>query len=465
LAHHYAEAAASERVDLAWPDEPERASELRSRALLWLRRAADASLARFELDEVLALLGRALQLELDDELRAELWRSAATAHLLKYDMEGYRRAAEEALALAPPEMAAEILADLAIHGGGRPYMWKDVPAPEVVEAWMERARELAEPGTRVEATLLATEALQRPAEAQQAAERATAIAERLDEPYLRADAYEAQTGVSLAVGDLEAARGWVDRELALVPHLGDPDRRGEQYFLAAIVYAHLGLIDEIRPHAREHERIVAGLTPHHRVHAVGMHLVTETIAGRWAAVLALAERAEEAAAANRETPCQFDRRSLLMCALAAAQLGENAEARRLEELAAKASSVLGASWSDSALLRLLLLGDDRKELERALELEPIPGPFDPDFRAARLDALVALGDREGVEGEAPGVLARGGYAAAFAERALGAVRGEPERLEKAAGLFEAMGLGWRAEETRSLRVGPASRRRPPSRRA
>ncbi|MGH3031493.1 MAG: hypothetical protein ACRDNE_12175, partial [Gaiellaceae bacterium] len=42
LAHHYAEAAASERVDLAWPDEPERASELRSRALLWLRRAADA---------------------------------------------------------------------------------------------------------------------------------------------------------------------------------------------------------------------------------------------------------------------------------------------------------------------------------------------------------------------------------------------------------------------------------------
>ena len=465
LAHHYAEAAASERVDLAWPAEPERASELRSRALLWLRRAADAALARFELDEVLALLERARELELDDGLRSELWWQAATAHLLKYDMEGYRRAAEEALALAPPEPAAEILADLAIHGGGRPYMWKEVPAAEVVEGWMERARELAEPGTRVEAKLLATDAMRRPAEAQEAAERATAIADRLGDPYLRADAYEAQTGVSLAVGDLEAARRGVDRQLALVPHLGDPDRRGEQYFLAAIVYAHLGLIEESRPYSREHERIVAGLTPHHRVHAVGMHLVTETIAGRWAAALALAERAEEAAAANRETPCQFDRRSLLMCALAAAQLGEQAEARRLEGLAAQAGSVLGASRSDSALLRLLLLGDDRPELERALELEPIPGPFDPDFPAARLDALLSLGGRARVEDEAPGVLARGGYAAPFAERALGVVRREPGRLEAAATRFEAMGLGWRAEETRSLRMRRASRRRQPSRRA
>lgn len=450
LAHHYAEAAAPEQVDLAWPDEPLRASELRSRALVWLRRAAEAALARFELDEVLALLGRALELELDGELRAELWRSAANAHLLKYDLDGYRRAAEEALALAPPELAAEILADLAIHGGGRPYMWKVAPSADVVDAWVERARELAEPDGRVEATLLATEAMRRPAEGRQAAERATAIAERLGDPHLRADAYGAQTDVSLAVGDLEAARGWVDRQLALVPHLGDPDRRGESYFLAAIVYAHLGLIDEVRPHAREHERIVAGLTPHHRVHAVGTHLVVETIAGRWTAVLALAERAEDAAAANRETPCQFDRRSLLMCALAAAQLGEQAEARRLEELAAKAGSVLGARWSDSALLRLLLLGDEREELARTLALEPIPGPFDPDFPAARIDALLALGLRAELEDVAPRVAARGGYAAPFADRALAVVRGQRERLEEAATRFEAMGLGWRAEETRAL---------------
>ena len=450
LAHHYAEAAAPEQVDLAWPDEPERARELRSRALVWLRRAADGALSRFELDEVLALLGRALELELDDERRAELWWRAATARVLKYDLEGYRRAAEEALALAPPELAAEILADLAIHGGGRPYMWKEAPEPDVVEAWMERARELAGPGTRVEATLLATEAMQHPAEAQEEADRATAIAERLDEPSLRADAYEAQTGVSLAVGDLEAARSWVERQLALAPRLGDPDRRGEQYFLAAIVCAHLGLIEEARPHAREHERIVAGLTPHHRVHAVGTHLVVETIAGRWTAALALAERAEEAAAANRETPCQFDRRSLLMCALAAAKLGEEDEARRLEDLAARAGSVLGARWSDSALLRLLLFREERAELECALALEPIPGPFDPDFPAARIDALLALGRRAEVEEVAPPLAARGGYAAPFAERALAVVRGERGRLEAAMGRFEAMGLGWRAEETRTL---------------
>jgi DNA-binding SARP family transcriptional activator len=450
LAHHYAEAAAPERVELAWPGEPERASELRSRALLWLRRAAEAALARFEPDEVLALLTRALELELGDERRAELWWQAATTNVLKYDMEGYRRAAEEALALAPPELAAEILADLAIHGGGRPYMWKEAPSAAVVDDWIQRARALAEPDGRVEATLLATEAMRRPAEGRQAAERATAIAERLGDPHLRADAYGAQTDVSLAVGDLEAARGWVVRELALAPHLGDPDRRGEQFFVAAIVYAHLGLIEAARPHAREHERIVADLSPHHRVHAVGTHLVVETIAGRWTAALALAERAEQASAANRETPCQFDRRSLLMCALAARQLGEEAEAQRLEDLAVRAGSVLGASWSDSALLRLLLFREDREELERALELEPIPGPFDPDFPAARVDALLALGRRAEVEDVAPPLAARGGYAAPFADRALAVVRGEWELLEAAARRFDAMGLGWRAEETRAL---------------
>jgi hypothetical protein len=176
----------------------------------------------------------------------------------------------------------------------------------------------------------------------------------------------------------------------------------------------------------------------------------ETIAGRWTAALALAERAEEAAAANRETPCQFDRRSLLMCALAAAKLGEEDEAQRLEDLAVRAGSVLGARWSDSALLRLRLFREDRAELERALELEPIPGPFDPDFPAARIDALLALGRRAEVEEVAPPLAARGGYAAPFAERALAVVRGERGRLEAAMGRFEAMGLGWRAEETRTL---------------
>jgi hypothetical protein len=139
-----------------------------------------------------------------------------------------------------------------------------------------------------------------------------------------------------------------------------------------------------------------------------------------------------------------------MCALAAAQLGEEAEARRLQDLAARAGSVLGASWSDSALLRLRLFGEDREELERALALEPIPGPFDPDFPAARIDGLLALGRRAEIEDVAPALATRGGYVAPFAERALAVVRGERERLEAAARRFEAMGLGWRAEETRGL---------------
>jgi DNA-binding SARP family transcriptional activator len=450
LAHHYAAAAAPEQADLAWPDEPERAAELRGRAVSWLRRAAEAATARFELEHALSLLEQALAFTEDDAVRVPLWRATATAHLLRYEMEDYRSASEEALALAPPEAAAEILADLALHGGGRPYMWKEAPSPEVVDSWIARARELGEPGGGAEATLLATEAIRRPAEAADAAAGAVVVAERLGDPRLRAYAYEAQAGVALAAGELEAARGWVDRQLEVAPALEDPESRGGQYFLASIAYAHLGLIDDMRPLAREHERIVSGLTPHHRVHAVGTHLVAETLAGAWAAAIEFRGRAEEAAAANRETPCQFDRRSLLMCALAAASIGDEEQAARLEELAAQAGSVLGPPRPDSALLRLVLLRGDLEELDRLLGQEPVPGPFDPDFPAARFDALVALGKGDAVEREAVPFVGTGGYGEPFALRALGHVRGDRTLVERALERFAELGLAWRAEETRAL---------------
>ena len=62
LAYHYAEAAAPKIADLAWRDRDDEAARLRVSALHWLRRAAEVSLARFDLDDVLSHLGRAAEL-------------------------------------------------------------------------------------------------------------------------------------------------------------------------------------------------------------------------------------------------------------------------------------------------------------------------------------------------------------------------------------------------------------------
>ena len=63
LAHHYTEAVLPEDLDVAWPGREKHAEALRVKAVLWSRRAADLAIARYEIDEGLALLRRAVSLE------------------------------------------------------------------------------------------------------------------------------------------------------------------------------------------------------------------------------------------------------------------------------------------------------------------------------------------------------------------------------------------------------------------
>jgi hypothetical protein len=101
--------------------------------------------------------------------------------------------------------------------------------------------------------------------------------------------------------------------------------------------------------------------------------------------------------------------------------------------------------------RRALLRGDLETAERSLAENPAIDFFDVDYPAARLDTLAALGDRRGVEAEAPRALEVGGYVEPFAVRALGCVREEPGLLDRAAARFEELGLGWRAAETRAPR--------------
>src|SRR5262249_18116008 len=51
LAHHYAEAVRPEDADLCWGDDPDELERLRAQAVIWLERAGDLAIGRYEIDE------------------------------------------------------------------------------------------------------------------------------------------------------------------------------------------------------------------------------------------------------------------------------------------------------------------------------------------------------------------------------------------------------------------------------
>jgi hypothetical protein len=333
-------------------------------------------------------------------------------------------------------------------------MWKHPPSPDVVEQWIEKALELAESGSEARAAAVAAWASLDPPRRAPAAKEAVELAEEHLDPVLRADAYEAQALVAVAHGHLAEAGAWADRKLALVPRIADPDRRSTQCLFATFVYLRMGRLADGRRAAEQHDEITARLTPHHEVHAAAFLLLADTIAGDWRRARGQTARAETACAANADTPCQFNWRGLLMASLVHAQLGDDGEARRLEELAADALTQHGPLAKEPALLRLAMLRGDLETLEQLLAVNPEIDFWDVDYPAARLDGLAAVDDRRGVEAEAPRALDVGGYVEPFAMRALGKVRQDGALMDRAAKRFEELGLSWRAAETRAGGLKP-----------
>ncbi|MGH2382225.1 MAG: ATP-binding protein, partial [Candidatus Limnocylindria bacterium] len=453
LAHHYAEAVRPEDVDLAWHDDEGRHEELRATAVGWLRRAANLAAGRYEIAEAVALLERAFALELEDRARIEILTERAHVLTTAYDIAGFRRAMEEALELRPePLVAAHIFAMLSFYGLGRPYMWKEPPPRELADQWLAQAFELSEPGSEARGFARLAEALSEPASRIEAAEEAHAIGTALRVPRLVVASMEARTFASTEGGRYLEACEWADRALRAAPTLADPGYVSHQYWNAGFVYLRAGRFRDARRFAEEFDRLVTSIgEPHGEVHAVALHALLASAMCRWTDLADLAGRAEVAASANEDFPCQFNWRMLLVCALGLAQLEQDDEARRLEAVGRATAVVAGPAEREPSLLRLALFrgrhGDARQILEN---LPPTRGPWAVDTAAARLDALALLGERKRVELEAAPYLEEPSYTEPFALRAIGLVRSEASQLRKAATRFKTMGLDWRVEETRSL---------------
>jgi class 3 adenylate cyclase len=450
LAHHYASAVEPGDVDLAWPEGGPELERLRLRAVESLSRAAELAMTRYELADAVDLLRKALELAPGN---ADLWRRLAAAHALHFDGLGLLDAMEHVLELiADPAPLADAYAELALTSAVRSGMWRTQPARERVEEWIERATELSVPESTARAKALAARAFWRPRENLESAREASRIAERLGGPELRSYALGACAYAAIENFRFTEASAWADRRLELAATITDPDHVVDAYETGISAITTAGRLREARQLARLHVELSEALSPHHRVHGVAVSIDVEELAGEWETIRRLTPLAEEIVAGNAETPCIRNVRTLLLCALASAQLGDEAGALELERAADAWQMDDYGSWLAEPRLRLAL---QRRDLDSVAQL--LPASAEGSFRAvsgpaalaAQLDGLAAIGERARVEELAPYVR-ESRYLEPFALRALGLVREDDALVAQATASFESLGLSWHAAETKRL---------------
>jgi class 3 adenylate cyclase/energy-coupling factor transporter ATP-binding protein EcfA2 len=448
LAHHYAESVRPEDVDLAWADDPEELDALLARALGWLRRAADLAIGRFEIDEGLVLLHRALDLDPSPDERRELWRTIAQANVYKFDGEAFWTAMLNSLEGADQPSQADIYSTLAFHTATRAAMWRKRPDHDLIAGWIGRAFELSEPDSPARARALIAGGYLDPDEEGEAAREATELAEQLDDIELRSWAWGARVEDAFARGEYHDSHRWARRRIDLIPSLDDPDHVALIYLFALPSVYGVARLDEAAQIAHAHDEVTARLTAHHRMHAASLVIELELVMGRWESVRALTGRAESAVSANAATPCASNVFALLMCALANVHLGDDAESRRLER-AADDIGMAGYRF-EAPHVEVAAARRDVDTVERIFETWRPDGFGDIDGLLAWMNGLVVLGRREQIEEEVPSFMRTGTLLEPYVDRSLGFARGDEELILKAAARFEEIGMSWHAEDTRRL---------------
>jgi DNA-binding SARP family transcriptional activator len=442
LAHHYAEAVSTGTSE---------------KAVHWLRRAGELATARYELDDAVALFQRAVELEPDPRARARLSHAIGRASALNYDQDTFIESMESAIEGSRDRATrAEICAELAFEAYMRGGMWTRRAGTEVVTSRLEEALGLAAPNTRARAMALVASTYADVGDGAAPGSEAYEIAERIGDPMLKSVALDAQQRVAMDAGEYELAWNLNRRRLALLDEITDPDLRADvtQSPIPACIAS--CRFEEARELARRTDDATLPLTPHHRVHGVSVLVEVEELLGGWPAIQALEDRVREAVAANEKTPCSRNARSLLVCAMAEAHLGEESRARDLEESAMELG-VGGRHTIDAPRLRLALLYGERERAQEILtSLVEESGWYargvDSSFATlvTKLDGLAALGDRARAEELASRVLRPGTFVEPFAQRALGVVRGDDGLIARAASRFDDLGLDWHATDTRAL---------------
>lgn len=445
LAHHYAEAVRPEDADLAWVGREQEAAGLRAKAREWSERAGLLAVGRYEIDAGLELLQLAAELEPEAGRRAEIWFEIGRANALKYDGQAFAAALEHALELGAAP--GRVYSELAYQAVQRGAMWN--PAiDKTLGEWVDKAMASVEEGSLEHAKMLVADASQN--DRPESAHRAIAAAERLGDDDLRSAALFTLGDSTFWAGDLDGMNRAAKENLALAPRIADPDRRSNIYVQAAVSEAVQGRYSDSRRAAVLLEQTTAGLTPHHRVHAVGIRIGLEGEAGRWQTVCERTSMSESAVDANVATPCMFNVTALLGCAIGQEHAGRADEGRRLEQKAEGIGMKGYDAGFDPLRLQLALA---RGDLARVAELVD---HIQPDWlndhlvRIALMDGLLALGELGRVEAAAVGWMLPGTYLEPFSMRSLGVARADHQLIEQAIMHFQDMQLDWHVAQTRKL---------------
>jgi class 3 adenylate cyclase/tetratricopeptide (TPR) repeat protein len=254
LAHHYAEAVSPEDADLAWAGEEAELARLRGKALLWLEAAADLALRRYEIEDALELLQRAISLRPDEEAQARLWRTVGKANALKFEGEAFWTAMQNSLQVCSNKATcADTYSELAFQTAIRSSMWAKRPDRDLVGGWIEQALERSEPESLSRARALIARSFWEQ-NTPEAAREASEIAEHSGDIELRSYAWGARGSVAFAEGDFESALSWSQRRLSVKEEISDPDHVAEIYEQAIPSCCANGRFSEARRLAAEQRR-------------------------------------------------------------------------------------------------------------------------------------------------------------------------------------------------------------------
>ena len=453
LAHHYAEAVRPDDVDVAWPDAGEELQRLQAKAGLWLRRAAEAAISRYEIKDGVALLERAADLEPDRQERARLWRRIGRAHALQFDGDAFIEAMERALELGEDaEERAEVYADLAFQTASRSGMWQHRPPGELMEEWTSQAIAGAKTGSATHVKGLLGRIYWGLDDDPEAVIEASALAELLGDLELRSYSWDARAVAAFRVGQFETAHTWETRRFDLLGELTDPDHIHDMHISVVPTCVAIGRLREARRLAAENDELVANLTPHHRLHGVACLLEVEELAGNWGRINELEPRTQETVAENRATPCVRNARSLLLCAVAAEMEGDSERSRALERQADELEATgYGIVFSGPRARLALARGDVAALREFLPDVEWFRRQswFALPAAAVRLDVLAVIGDEQSIHDEQ--LLSPNGYLAPFMSRALGITRDDDRLIDEADEGFRKLRLDWHAGQTATLR--------------